>query len=67
MFYNLRDEVGNKIVQWIMKHIHCYASTFYTCCSCYYPADVKCMSESFLTTEKGKEKDDQKRIRRQTL
>ena len=48
MWYNLRDEIGNKIVQWIMKHIHCYASTFYTCCSRYYPADVKCMTNSFL-------------------
>ena len=55
MFYNLRDEIGNKIVQWIIKHIHCYASTFYACCSRYYPADVKCMTESFLTTKGEKE------------
>ena len=55
MFYTLRDEIGNKVVQWIMKHIHCYASTFYACCSRYFPADVQCMTESFLTTKGEKE------------
>ena len=52
MFYYLRDEIGNKLAQWIMRHIHCYASTFYTCCSRYYHADVKIMTNSFLN-EKG--------------
>ena len=48
MFYNLRDEIGNKIVQWIMQHIHCHASTFYVCCEQYYPNDVKTMANSFF-------------------
>ena len=52
MWYNFRDEIGNKLTQWIMRHIHCYASTFYTCCSRYYPADIKIMTNSFLN-EKG--------------
>ena len=54
MFYYLRDEIGNKLAQWIMRHIHCYTSTFYACCSRYYPADVKCMTESFLDYERNK-------------
>ena len=53
MFYNLRDEIGNKLIQWIMCRIHCYASTFYICCSQYYPIDVKCMTNSFLKEKKG--------------
>ena len=52
MFYYLCDEIGNKLAQWIMRHIHCYESTFYTCCSRYHPAYVKIMTNSFLN-EKG--------------
>lgn len=52
MFYNLRDEIGNRIVQWIMQHIHCYASTFYVCCFRYSPTEVKNMTNSFLDYSK---------------
>lgn len=48
MWYEIRDAIGNKIIQWIMKHIHCDASTYYICCEQYYPEDVKAMSNSFF-------------------
>lgn len=52
MWYEIRDNIGNRLVQWIMKHIHCYAGTFYTCCERYYPNDVKVMTDSFLKEKK---------------
>jgi hypothetical protein len=47
-FYQLRDNLGNSLVCFLIKHIHCYANTFYTCCERYYPNDVKVMTNSFL-------------------
>lgn len=48
MWYEIRNTLGNKLAQWLMKHIRCYCSTFYTCCKQYDPPMVKCMTDSFL-------------------
>ena len=51
----VKKDIGNKLAQWIMRHIHCYASTFYTCCSRYYPTDIKIMTGSFLNEKEEKD------------
>lgn len=47
MFYELRDAIFNRLACWLMKHCHCWSMVFYTACRRYYPANVKCMYESW--------------------
>ena len=48
MMYEIRDDVFNWLICFLIKHCHCYASTFYEFCKRYYVGEIKVITESYL-------------------
>ena len=54
MFYELKNEVFNRLAQWFMTHCRCNSHTFYTACSRFEVGNIKCLTKSWIEMKEGK-------------
>lgn len=52
--YDIRNNVFNYLIIWMMKHCLCSAHVFYTACQQYYPNSVRVMFKSWDESIKEK-------------
>ena len=55
-FYELKNDIFNRLIVWMMKHCYCSATVFYTACERYYPKEVTAMYESWKISQRIKTK-----------